>query len=136
MVTIAGHDHLCAAVGCGAIRPEDVLTSCGTAAALVRGVVGQRALLTGFAEGPALQRFLGLLGVDEADRAALDEAAAVVEVGELRVTGIDLPAAGLAGIIADVTPARVWRAALDAAPQRPGPNLWRSWSTRSVPTSA
>jgi sugar (pentulose or hexulose) kinase len=81
-------------------------------------VDGQQALLTGFAEGFSLQRFLRFLGVDEADRALLDEAAAVVESGDLRVIGIDEPSASLVGITADVTPARVWRAALDAVERR------------------
>ena len=38
VLTVAGHDHLCAAVGAGAVRPGDVLDSCGTAEALVRAV--------------------------------------------------------------------------------------------------
>ena len=38
VLTVAGHDHLCAVVGAGAIRPGDLLDSCGTAEALVRAV--------------------------------------------------------------------------------------------------
>jgi sugar (pentulose or hexulose) kinase len=38
ILTVAGHDHLCAAVGAGAVRPGDLLDSCGTAEALVRAV--------------------------------------------------------------------------------------------------
>jgi sugar (pentulose or hexulose) kinase len=38
VLTVAGHDHLCAVVGAGAVRPGDVLDSCGTAEALVRAV--------------------------------------------------------------------------------------------------
>jgi sugar (pentulose or hexulose) kinase len=38
VLTVAGHDHLCAVVGSGAVRPGDVLDSCGTAEALVRAV--------------------------------------------------------------------------------------------------
>jgi sugar (pentulose or hexulose) kinase len=38
VLTVAGHDHLCAAVGAGAVRPGDLLDSCGTAEALVRAV--------------------------------------------------------------------------------------------------
>jgi len=38
VLTVAGHDHLCAAVGAGAVRPGDLLDSCGTAEALVRAL--------------------------------------------------------------------------------------------------
>jgi sugar (pentulose or hexulose) kinase len=38
VLTVAGHDHLCAAIGAGAVRPGDLLDSCGTAEALVRAV--------------------------------------------------------------------------------------------------
>jgi sugar (pentulose or hexulose) kinase len=38
VLTVAGHDHLCAAVGAGAVRPGDLLDSCGTAEALVRAI--------------------------------------------------------------------------------------------------
>jgi sugar (pentulose or hexulose) kinase len=38
VLTVAGHDHLCAVVGAGAVRPGDLLDSCGTAEALVRAV--------------------------------------------------------------------------------------------------
>jgi sugar (pentulose or hexulose) kinase len=155
-IAIAGHDHLCAAVGSGATAPGDVLDSCGTALALVRGAarplsgadkalsgaastlsgaaierlvasgisVGthvlddQQALLTGFAEGPALLSFLRLLGVDEADHAALDLQAAAIDAGQLRVEGIDQPGPSLVGISSDASPARVWRAALDAVERR------------------
>jgi sugar (pentulose or hexulose) kinase len=142
VLTIGGHDHLCAAVGAGATGPDDVLNSCGTATALVRGVAGgldsaavermvsagiavqvhvlegQQALVTGVLEGFALRRFLRLLGVEEAERATLDQQAALVSASTLRVDGIDAPAARLTGIDQEVTPARVWRAALDAVERR------------------
>ena len=35
VLTVAGHDHLVAGVGVGAIAPGDVLDSCGTAEAFV-----------------------------------------------------------------------------------------------------
>ncbi|MGH2742467.1 MAG: FGGY family carbohydrate kinase, partial [Thermoleophilaceae bacterium] len=38
VLCVAGHDHLCAAVGAGAVREGDVLDSCGTAEAFVRSV--------------------------------------------------------------------------------------------------
>jgi sugar (pentulose or hexulose) kinase len=80
VLTVAGHDHLCAAVGSGATRPGDLFDSCGSAEALVRGhpprvaeadvhravaggvtvgwhvVPDQRALLGGFQSGLLLQR--------------------------------------------------------------------------------
>jgi sugar (pentulose or hexulose) kinase len=38
VLCVAGHDHLCAAIGAGAVREGDVLDSCGTAEAFVRSV--------------------------------------------------------------------------------------------------
>lgn len=38
LLTVAGHDHPCACIGAGATRSGDVLDSCGTAEALVRGI--------------------------------------------------------------------------------------------------
>lgn len=38
VLTVAGHDHLCAAVGIGATGAGQVMDSCGTAEALLRGV--------------------------------------------------------------------------------------------------
>jgi sugar (pentulose or hexulose) kinase len=38
VLCVAGHDHLCAAVGAGAVREGDVFDSCGTAEAFVRAV--------------------------------------------------------------------------------------------------
>jgi sugar (pentulose or hexulose) kinase len=38
VLTVAGHDHLCAVVGAGAVQPGDLLDSCGTAEALVRAL--------------------------------------------------------------------------------------------------
>lgn len=37
-LTVAGHDHLVAAIGCGVTEPSQVLDSCGTAEALLRAV--------------------------------------------------------------------------------------------------
>lgn len=93
VLTVAGHDHICAAVGSGATRPGDVFDSCGSAEALVRGlpppvsapdvrravaggvmvgwhvVPGERALIGGFESGLLLQR----LRDPAALRAALEE---------------------------------------------------------------
>ncbi|MBD0283767.1 MAG: hypothetical protein ICV69_16495, partial [Thermoleophilaceae bacterium] len=38
VLAVAGHDHLCAAVGAGAVREDDVFDSCGTAEAFVRSI--------------------------------------------------------------------------------------------------
>jgi sugar (pentulose or hexulose) kinase len=38
VVTVAGHDHLCGAIGIGAVDSSQVMDSCGTAEALVRAV--------------------------------------------------------------------------------------------------
>ncbi len=38
VLTVAGHDHPCAAVGTGTLREDQVLDSCGTAEAIVRAV--------------------------------------------------------------------------------------------------
>jgi sugar (pentulose or hexulose) kinase len=38
LLCVAGHDHLCAAIGAGAVREGDVFDSCGTAEAFVRSV--------------------------------------------------------------------------------------------------
>lgn len=37
-LTVAGHDHLVAAIGCGVTEPSQLLDSCGTAEALLRAV--------------------------------------------------------------------------------------------------
>jgi len=38
VLTVGGHDHLCASVGNGVTRPSQVMDSCGTAEALIRSV--------------------------------------------------------------------------------------------------
>ena len=89
VLCVAGHDHLCGAIGAGAVADDDVLDSCGTAEALVRSVpppaphalrlravakgitVGwhaipdRQALLGAFEAGLALQRLGRLLGADD-----------------------------------------------------------------------
>jgi sugar (pentulose or hexulose) kinase len=91
VLCVAGHDHLCAAVGAGAVRDGDVFDSCGTAEAFVRSVepplpaesrlravaggvtVGwhalpdRLALLGGFESGLALERVGQLQEVEDAD---------------------------------------------------------------------
>ena len=139
-LTVAGHDHLCAAIGAGAIRDGDVFDSCGTAEAFVRGVdpvvgaddilravtggvtVGwhaipdRQALLGGFMAGGTLQHILDLLGVGRSDTAALDESALAVPPGSygLQVWDVTTPAARITGIGAHASPGALWRAALEA----------------------
>jgi sugar (pentulose or hexulose) kinase len=142
VLTVAGHDHLCAAVGAGATRSDDVFDSCGTAEAFVRAVdrmpprdevlrlvadgitVGrhvlpeQFALLAGLESGLTRERFLTLLGVSsEEERRTLDEAALALANGaaDLAVHGLDQPHASISGIFRGARPAHVWRAVLEAA---------------------
>ena len=100
VLCVAGHDHLCAAIGAGAVGDDDVFDSCGTAEALVRAVrpeaarplrsravgagvtvgwhaiPGRHVLLGGFESGLALQRLGRRLGATgETDRAHLEEQA-------------------------------------------------------------
>ena len=140
VLTVSGHDHPCASVGAGATRPGDVFDSCGTAEAFVRPVeppvapdaigravaggvtVGwnavpeEQALMAGFVSGLALTRFLDLLGVSIDHRGALEAAALRVPSGAdgITVTGVTDDRATLRGIPSSVSPAHVWRAALEA----------------------
>jgi sugar (pentulose or hexulose) kinase len=139
VLTVAGHDHLAAAVGAGAIEPGDVLDSCGTAEALVAAVeppvpvedvrravaggvtvgwhaaAGRQVLLGGFESGRALQRFLDLLGIAEDERERLDEEALAVPPGAGGIVAEDVTGerAGVTGIPHGVAPAQAWRAALE-----------------------
>jgi sugar (pentulose or hexulose) kinase len=95
VVTVAGHDHPVAAVGAGAVGPEDLFDSCGTAEVLLRSVprtltdderaalvglgvdagshvlAGSSALIGGMRSGLVMRRVLALLGAD--DPAGRDE---------------------------------------------------------------
>jgi sugar (pentulose or hexulose) kinase len=139
VLTVAGHDHQAAAIGAGATGDGDVLDSCGTAEALVRTVpaplpepavveltrhgvtVGWHALpgrlsvLGATRGGLLLQHVLRLLGRDRDDLPELDRAALEAEPGPLRVRLADDGTATISGAGRDVTPAAVWRAALDEA---------------------
>jgi sugar (pentulose or hexulose) kinase len=140
VLTVSGHDHPCASIGAEATRPGDVFDSCGTAEAFVRGVErplgpgairravaggvtvgwnavpGQQALMAGFVSGLALTRFLDLLGVAGERRAALESAALSVAPGAEGVTvvGVTDDRAVIEGIPTAVSPAHVWRAAVEA----------------------
>lgn len=136
-LTIAGHDHPVAAVGCGAIGPEVVFDSFGTAqvfvqtldipvapeqrARLVAGgvnavrhaVPGYWHLLAGTKAGLMMRRALQLLGAaDPAARARLDEQAVTADCGDISVTGAE-NTDGVLQITAvgdDVSPAALWAA--------------------------
>lgn len=139
ILTVAGHDHLCAAVGAGATRPGDLFDSCGTAEALVRAlrppvpeadvnravaggvalgwhvIEGRRVLLGGFLCGLVLQRCLDELGVDENGLGALGRAALEAPAAaEAIVLDVGLDAETLGSIASDAPPPLVWRAALEA----------------------
>jgi len=114
VLTIAGHDHPVAAVGCGVTGVGEIFDSFGTAEALVRSVdgtldsaarrrlaeggvnavhhvlAGRRLLLGGTKAGLILRRTLHLLGADGDRRRELDEAACALAVqaeeGESPVT--------------------------------------------------
>ncbi|WP_116953481.1 FGGY family carbohydrate kinase [Jiangella endophytica] len=147
VLTVSGHDHLCAAVGAGATRPGDVLNSLGTGEAMVRqatrpigpagtvaavraGVTvgchvfpGTQSLFTGLGSGLALRRFLRLLGVAENDHDArrdLDAAALALPPDQVPIGVADVAgvAATLTGIPAEPSPAMVWRAVLDTVMRR------------------
>ena len=144
VLTVAGHDHLCAAVGAGVVATSEVFDSCGTAEALIRAVapplassrirqavaehvtVGWhvvpdlQALLGGQRAGLALQRFLDLLGIEPGRLTALDEAALLVppDAGGLEVVDADSEQAALVGIGRHPSPAAVWRAAVEAVSDR------------------
>lgn len=136
VLTVAGHDHLTASVGAGAVRDGDVLDSCGTAEAFVTATVdlndiercvsggvtvgrhvlpGRCALLGGLRSGLLLERCFMMLGVDDDEaREALDDKALALDPTEPDLL------AGLVPVLEDegdvppgVEPARFRRAALD-----------------------
>jgi sugar (pentulose or hexulose) kinase len=140
VLAVAGHDHLSAAVGAGAVSEGDVLDSWGTAEAFVRTVaplgprqvaqavgegvtVGWHAvpdrqnLLGAMRSGAALGRVLALLGVSPGGRAELERAALAcdAEAGGIELHGLNDYKVALVNIGADPSPALVWRAALESA---------------------
>jgi sugar (pentulose or hexulose) kinase len=146
-LTVAGHDHLCGAIGAGALGDDVVYDSCGTAEAFVAQmmpplsaeqvrrlvaaginvgwhVVDRRHALIGAQRaGLVLQRFLDVLGIDREDRDALDalDAAALAappDAGGMTVTAADGAPSALTGIADTAAPGLVWRAALNAVAAR------------------
>ena len=140
VLAIAGHDHLSAAVGAGAVGAGDVLDSCGTAETLIRAsaplplgrvaeavgrginvgwhaVPGRHCLLGSVRSGAGLEHVMALLGVAPERRPELEAAAlaAPADAGGIRVTGIGEPTCAITGVGAGAAPALVWRAALEAA---------------------
>lgn len=104
VLTVAGHDHLAAAVGAGATADGDVLNSCGTAEAFVRAtaplpparvaqavaagftvgwhaVPARHALQGGLRTGMALERVLEEAGIAPDDRDEVEAAALEIERG-------------------------------------------------------
>ena len=140
VLAIAGHDHLSAAVGAGAVGAGEVLDSCGTAETLIRAsaplppervreavasginvgwhaVPGRHCLLGSIRSGAGLEHVMALLGVAPEERDALEAAAldAPADAGGIAVTGIGEPACAISGVGAGAAPGLVWRAALEAA---------------------
>lgn len=137
VLVVAGHDHVAAAVGAGAIHDGDVLDSCGTAEALQRPVeplppslVG-RAVSEGFTvgwhtiagrdvlqsaiwSGHALQAVLTLLGVPVEERHALETDAVHAEPGRLAVHGLGNATLTIEGLDLAASPAALYRATLEA----------------------
>jgi sugar (pentulose or hexulose) kinase len=138
-LTVAGHDHPVAAIGAGAVGPDELFNSSGTADVVARSLPGTlddnrrdllvrsglsvgahvfpgtTLLLGGVRGGLLLRRVLGVLGATgEPERDRLDQAA--LAVGELPI-GLEVSGAGPTGddvvlrLRDDVTPADVWAAA-------------------------
>jgi sugar (pentulose or hexulose) kinase len=143
VLTVAGHDHLCASIGAGASREGDVFDSCGSAESLLRAVAdtlgpedllranrgrvsvgrhvrwGSHAAMGGFRSGLALQRVLDLLG-GEPVRRRLDEEALALEgaPNTVHIKGLTEDEFTISGIGRDATAAHIWRAALETIQRR------------------
>ena len=139
VLAVGGHDHLSAAVGAGATGEGDVLVSWGTAEAFIRAVApldrprvgaavadginvgwhaveGRQCLLGAMRSGAALQRVLDLLGAGPDGRAELERAAleAPADAGGIELNGLNENRIALTGIGDGVSPALIWRAALES----------------------
>lgn len=153
VLTVAGHDHLCASVGNGVTRPSQVMDSCGTAEALLRSVESHRApdpgagldlgietschvlpesfaLLGGLALGLVLMPLLETLGVHaEHGRTPLDDEALAVELdgaSELSDAGGPVPHVGS---LRSTGAAAGWPV---PRPGEPPAHTWRRALERSV----
>jgi sugar (pentulose or hexulose) kinase len=138
VLTVAGHDHLVAAVGAGAAADGDLLDSCGTAEALVRTVPapvaadavrrlaaagvtvghhvlpGRLALLGDTRGGLLLQNVQRLLEFDSSQLASLDAQAMRHQSGTLRAALNPDSTVVLSGIGRGAGRAQAWYAALEA----------------------
>jgi sugar (pentulose or hexulose) kinase len=140
VLTVAGHDHQVAAYATGTAVDGALFDSLGTAEAYLRTVkapmspdavdaltaagmavghsvvAGHLGVLAGLFSGLVLERLAGLLGATTAARRADLGTAALREPPHptLRVVDVHNGLFGLTGVGDDVTPAVVWRAAVDA----------------------
>lgn len=137
VLTVAGHDHVCAAAGAGAADDADACDSWGNGEALLRGVPalpqipevqaagfsvshhvlpGRRVLFRGLGTGLLLRRVLAILGASQGDHAGLDRAALAAADAPLPSVrlGVD-GGVDVLDIPETAGPAAVWRAALLAA---------------------
>ncbi|HEY6571621.1 MAG TPA: FGGY family carbohydrate kinase [Candidatus Limnocylindrales bacterium] len=140
VLVLAGHDHLCAAVGAGAQAQTDLLNSCGTGEAFIastgepmsrerigdaveRGLnvgwhvlAGRRSVIGSLATGVALTRVLELIGAPhgfaslEGPRARRDPDSSRVRIDGLFDETLQVRVTG-----AGVTPDEVWAAAVAEA---------------------
>ena len=140
-LTVAGHDHQVAAYGVGAATDDALFDSLGTAEALVRTVrppvspqqigaltgqgmsvgwgvgAGRLCVLAGLWTGLTLHRIAELLGATTgAQRRALGEQARAAPASHptLRLTSHRDGHLSIGGITDGITPAIVWRAAVEA----------------------
>jgi sugar (pentulose or hexulose) kinase len=135
VLTTAGHDHLCAAVGVGVLTDDDVTDSWGNGEAVLRSqrqlpdiaaalrcgfrvswhvLPDRHVLLRGLSSGIVLRRVLSSAGCDAGDRGGLDARAAEISAGDLarqlsRAAGNGLQPGAAEGL----DPAFWWRAALE-----------------------
>ena len=141
VLTVAGHDHQVAAYGVGAAADGALFDSLGTAEALVRtvrpplprqriaalagqgisvgwGVVADHlCVLAGLPTGLTLNRIAGMLGaVTSAERRALGEQSLAVPPTRPvpRLVDVHEDGFGILDITDGITPALLWRAAVDA----------------------
>jgi sugar (pentulose or hexulose) kinase len=144
VLTIGGHDHLCAAVGAGAFRDRDAFDSFGTGEAVLRSVPSTRSgedcavavqarysrgphvlpdrdcVMAALGSGRLLHDVLRHLGVGDGDRSRLDVEAAD-EDGEaaLQLSRELFDENGyLRHCPSSAHPGRVWRAALEYTARR------------------
>jgi sugar (pentulose or hexulose) kinase len=138
-LAVAGHDHPVAALGSGAVGPDELFNSSGTADVVARSIPGRlddeqrrvlvasgwsagshilpdtTLILAGVRGGLLLRRVLTSLGADSAEgRAALDRASLGVDA---LPPGLEVSGAGPTGndvvvrLGDDATPAAIWAAA-------------------------